>query len=504
MLAKYIEPAILNKIFLINTLLEFTYSDFSELVQITGFSKKTIRELITEVQPLLEDVLYIHIHPKQVYCCLLSHATKTECLHRIYRESPFLQCLRFLVMNQQHLPYNEFIKTHYMSVPTAYRLKKRCHRYLETVQLTIKNNYIVGEEFRVRYLLALLQCHFGIICYSITEEDHLLVRDFMIASNSHMTQELLRLMEEEILFFEFLVILTWRRHTFRPFLPASRQFDALKKLFIYQLIQNYSEQIIEPRLQLQFDQVDYDYLFLVYCTRNNPFAGDKWTPEHNSALAKIVINETDIATLLPLFEQFLDPVIVFSEFFIISMIELFRKFLYNLQQLLPEDYLIDRYLKDECSPLYIKNRELLSKWMAEMGYVGEISPKHLNLLTIQIRKLLKTTIDPVSVVLCSNNEANLLMFKTWLHQHLSEKSTRIISFNLNTENIELLKNMGNAVIIADKKYIPLLKKVCDTSDNIIFDLAVYTREYRLQSVCEAIEMQRQQIYLQFISKRLEV
>ncbi len=40
MLAKYIEPAILNKIFLINTLLEFTYSEFSELVQITRFSKK--------------------------------------------------------------------------------------------------------------------------------------------------------------------------------------------------------------------------------------------------------------------------------------------------------------------------------------------------------------------------------------------------------------------------------------------------------------------------------
>lgn len=38
MLANYIEPAILNKIFLINTLLEFTHSDFSELVQITGFS----------------------------------------------------------------------------------------------------------------------------------------------------------------------------------------------------------------------------------------------------------------------------------------------------------------------------------------------------------------------------------------------------------------------------------------------------------------------------------
>ncbi|TCD46583.1 hypothetical protein D3X11_04135 [Streptococcus sp. X16XC17] len=331
----------------------------------------------------------------------------------------------------------------------------------------------------------------------------MLVRDFMTASNAHMTQDLLGLMEEELLFFEFLVILTWKRHIFRLFLPASRQFDALKKLFIYQLIHNYSEQVFEHRLQIKFDKVDYDYLFLVYCTRNSPFAGDKWTPEHNNALAKIVINETDIATLLPLFERFLDSTLVFSEFFITSMIELFRKFLYNLQQLLPENCLIDRYLNEECSPLYIKNRELLSKWMAELGYVGEISPKHLNLLTVQIRQLLKNQLAPASVVLCSNNDANLLMFKSWLHQHLSEKSTRIISFNFNTEDVELLKNMENAVIIADKKYIPLLKKMCAPNNNIIFDLAVYTKEYRLQHVCEAIAMQRQQVYHRFISTRLD-
>ncbi|MET3643685.1 helix-turn-helix domain-containing protein [Streptococcus gallinaceus] len=504
MLSNFIEPAILNRIFLVNTLLEFTYSEFYELVQITGFSKKTIRELITELQPLLEDELHIRMDSKQIHCCLLSNATKTECLQRIYRESPFLQCLSFLVMNQQQLPYNEFIKTHYMSVPSAYRLKKRCDQYLETIGLTTENNHVVGEEFKIRYLLALLQCHFGVICYPITEEDHLLVREFMTGSNARMTQELLGLMEEEHLFFEFLVILTWKRHSFRPHLPPSRQFDALKKLFIYPLIQDYSEQILEPSLQMKFDIVDYDYLFLVYCTRNNPFAGDKWTPENNRALEQIVVNETDIATLLPLFEQFLDPSLVFSESFITSMVELFRKFLYNLQQLLPEDCLIDRYLKEECSPLYRKNRELLSKWMTELGYVGEVSPKHLNLLTVQIRQLLKTQIAPISVVLCSNNESNLVMFKGWLHQHLSEKTTRIIAFNLNTEDVKLLKNMGNAVIIADKKYIPLLKKVCATTDNIIFELAVYTKEYRLQNICEAIETQRQQAYLQFISKRLGV
>ena len=82
------------------------------------------------------------------------------------------------------------------------------------------------------------------------------------------------------------------------------------------------------------------------------------------------------------------------------------------------------------------------------------------------------------------------MFKGWLHQHLSEKTTRIIAFNLNTEAVKLLKNVGNAVIIADKKYIPLLKKVCATTDNSIFELAVYTKEYRLQNICEAIETQR--------------
>ncbi|MET3644214.1 helix-turn-helix domain-containing protein [Streptococcus gallinaceus] len=504
MLANYIEPAILNKIFLINTLLEFTHSDFSELVQITGFSKKTIRELIAELQPELGDLLQIHIDSKRIHCCLLSNATKTQCLQRIYENSLFLQCLRFLLTNQQHLPYTEFIKTHYISVPTAYRLKKRCHHYLETVQLTIKNNYIVGEEFKIRYLLALLQCHFGITCYKITEEDRMLVKEFITVSNDHITPELLVLMEEELLFFEFLIILTWKRHVFRPFLPASRQFDALKKIFIYQLIRTYSEQVFEPHLQLKFDQVDYDYLFLVYCTRNNPFAGDKWTPEHDNTLAQIVIHETDIAKLLPLFNQFLDSSIVFSNFFITSMIELFRKFLYNLQQFLPEDRLIDKYLNDNCSPLYRKNRELLSKWMTELGYDGEISPKHLNLLTVQIRQLLKTQLARISVVLCSNNDANLLMFESWLHQHLPEKSTRIIPFNFNNDNVKLLKDMESAVIIADQKYIPLLKKVCATNNNIIFDLAVYTKEHRLKHICEAIEMQRQQAYLQFISRRLEI
>lgn len=95
MLANYIEPAILNKIFLINTLLEFTHSDFSELVQITGFSKKTIRELIAELQPELGDLLQIHLDSKRIHCCLLSNATKTQCLQRIYENSLFYNACVF-------------------------------------------------------------------------------------------------------------------------------------------------------------------------------------------------------------------------------------------------------------------------------------------------------------------------------------------------------------------------------------------------------------------------
>ena len=79
-----------------------------------------------------------------------------EMLHAIYQTSDVLHCLKFMVLNDENHAFTEFIETEFLTKSTAYRIKQNCQAYLRRIGLDIKKNCIIGEEYRIRFLIALL------------------------------------------------------------------------------------------------------------------------------------------------------------------------------------------------------------------------------------------------------------------------------------------------------------------------------------------------------------
>lgn len=338
MLSQYLETNTLQLIRLLTTLLDCQNISFSQLTKVTSLKSKTCRHLLGQLTKRLDGMVCIEINEQsQISCSLKERVSKNQCLHLIYRDSMVLSCLKFLIFNQEHQPFTVFSKNHFLSTASAYRVREKCRHFLKSVHLSIRANQVCGEEFRIRYLIALLQCQYGVSCYPIEEDDLDRITEFMTNSNPNIAKNFLSLMEDEFAFCHFLMMLTWKRQAFRPYLPYSAQFDHIKPLFIYPKIIHFSKEYLETSLPFSFDQLDYDYLFLVYCTNTNFFCGHLWNEKEREKVCQLVATKTDIAYLIPSFKAFLGSNLSTSLPFLEAMMTLFRKCLFNLQSLIPEE-----------------------------------------------------------------------------------------------------------------------------------------------------------------------
>ena len=130
---------------------------------------------------------------------------------------------------------------------------------------------MIGPEYRIRFLIALLEYKFGIHLYAITEKELEIVFDLISASNAHLSIEAFEEATEESRFFCILMVLMWKRKDFAADIPESPELTRLKTLFIYPKLMSLTKNIMESALEITFTQADYDYLFLAYCTDSQSF-----------------------------------------------------------------------------------------------------------------------------------------------------------------------------------------------------------------------------------------
>ena len=97
---------------------------------------------------------------------------------------------------------------HFLSKSAAYRVRESCVHYLHSVSLDIHHNRIAGEEYRIRFLIALLYYKYGFDCCNIDETSTALARTFILASNQVIDLHFLEHSVEEYGLFECLLILT--------------------------------------------------------------------------------------------------------------------------------------------------------------------------------------------------------------------------------------------------------------------------------------------------------
>lgn len=93
---------------------------------------------------------------------------------------------------------------------------------------------------------------------------------------------------QEILSFDILLMLSWKRQNYDVSLPQLTLFDRLKELSIFEQISCYAKQEIETRTQVVFDSGDLDYLYLVYLTVDSSFLMHYWNDKQLRLVYKIL------------------------------------------------------------------------------------------------------------------------------------------------------------------------------------------------------------------------
>ncbi|WMB29804.1 helix-turn-helix domain-containing protein [Streptococcus didelphis] len=92
--------------------------------------------------------------------------------------------LKFLLAESRYpKSIGSFSRRYFISKGKAYRLINKLKSYLKTVGLTIIDNTVRGEEFRIRYLIAMLHKEYGIILYKIESEDLKVIHAFIFQPN---------------------------------------------------------------------------------------------------------------------------------------------------------------------------------------------------------------------------------------------------------------------------------------------------------------------------------
>lgn len=218
--------------------------------------------------------------------------------HSIYRNSNVLHCLKFFITNDQDIPFSEFIENEFLSKSNAYRIRTSCRYYLNNIGLDIKKNQITGEEYRIRFLIALLHYKYGIDCYDIDDASIKTTRDFILSTNQVIDMNYLEQTSNEYGYFECLFVLSWKRkdHPLSTF--QSEHLEKLKTVFIYEELKKSLKATVEPVLNTKFSENDYDYIYLVYCCTNSCLFADKWSQEDISKVHDIIFSNGAFSDLI--------------------------------------------------------------------------------------------------------------------------------------------------------------------------------------------------------------
>lgn len=172
----------------------------------------------------------------------------TNLVHIICRNSNVLLCMKFYITNKNNRPFFDFYEKIFLSPASAYRIRQSCKEYLESIDLGIEQNTICGDEYRIRFLIALLYYKYGVNCCNINEQDMLTIRKYVLSTNDVIDMNYLQHMQMEYNYFEYLFILAWKRKQYDVRISQSKEFDKLKEIFIY----NEMKTTIKRRLEHYF------------------------------------------------------------------------------------------------------------------------------------------------------------------------------------------------------------------------------------------------------------
>ena len=486
MLEHYLEKNIQNKLKLFNILYSKTSMTINDILSFLPLSVNGLHTLIHELNVDLTGLAEIKRQSSGFTIIFYKETTFIELLHIIYQSSNVLACLKFMILNEENQSLTAFTEEQYLTKSSAYRIRETCEKYLHCIGLTRKGNQIVGEEYRIRFLIALLHYQFGIDCYTITQNDVNLTRSFILSTNHSIDASYSDTTTNEYGFFECLFILLWKRKKFATQPIIAKELEDCKALFVYEKLKN-ALKAFEPKIEITLSEYDYDYLYLVYCTTNSYLFADQWTNQDIRQLHKIVFSTPAFADLLHRTEMKLGKVIANSPILKTALVYFYKKCLLELQCIIPnKNFYLDATKSTITKLIYNTISDTMEDWRKCNHRKYAISDGHIFYLALQMEMIIKQSLKPVSVWILSELRSELDIMTAYLKRLFPVERAEICSFCIGADQKERICSQKQNVIIINKKFRYLIEKWNLSEDNKIVLVTVELNTQELIDISKAI------------------
>ncbi|WP_424554975.1 helix-turn-helix domain-containing protein [Streptococcus agalactiae] len=460
MIENYLEKNILNKVKLLILCYDTPSLSLNTACNRLHLSAADIKNYCHKLNILFDHKLSIHIQ-KEWILCKPNKLTQDEALKMIYNESNTLQFLKFLIDDSSDKKsLVAFGNEHFLSRSSIYRMRENLIPLIEDLGLSLSKNTIVGDEYRIRYLIAYLTAKFGIEIYDLSAFDNKVIRQFLFesATNIKPTTHL----SDVFMFFDTLLILSWKRHHHKVKIPNSKLFSALKKIFIYEELNICVKGIIQPYFDVIFDADDIDYIFLIYLTSANSFAAQKWTDAHINDVLVIFENLPKFQLLLEALKKTLPNSHDYCNELIEITIYFSRTFILGLNQLIPETLHFPSHFYPGDPQLVTIIKPIVTNWLNEIGE-STFKKQHFFLFCAHLERVIKNNMPPIRVVLLTTDFINNQIFKNYLLQSLSLEKINFHSYYLLRDNVSQVSTLKPDLIITNQKLVPYVTKELATN-----------------------------------------
>ena len=502
MLLNFLEKNIQNKVKILSILQMQQKITFQDLKQHIHISSSNIHTIIQDMNIELKNS--IHIKKESNSYSLSMENNFVQCCHRIFQHSQVLQCLRFLIMNEKKESFQKYIDQAFLTKSSAYRIRQVAENYLHCIGLNIQNNYVIGPEYRIRFLIALLYYKYGIECYEIQKKDVQIARQFILSTNDVIDASFLTNTEIEYGYFEYLLILSWKRKNFSLETIDTEIFSKLKTLFVYEKLIEHLHKTIEPALSLSYNREDYDYLYLVYLSTNSCIFADKWTQDDIQYLHTITFENAMYQDLLQRFTKLFGKTICLSHVFRSTLIYFYRHCLLDLQCIIPDKNLFIVSKQDKYTQIvYKKIQTIVEDWRVANHLQYPFDEDHIFYLSLQIKFIIRQFIPSIPVYICSDHNAELEVMLLHLYRLFSQRRITIHPLLLNAQNTNFIQEQTNSIFLVRKKFVQLLDSLKISEHNTIVVISAEMNDDQIQTFHRSIEKYEKQQFLDFLQKDIQ-
>ena len=500
MLNDYLETNIKNKLNLLSIFYANHTISHKDLCAALHLSLPSVTSLVEDFNLDLTGFGKVTKQASVFSFSIYTPANIFELFRLICKTSSVLQCLKFMICNDKKRPFSEFVDQEYLTKSSAYRIRQNCRNYLLRIGLDMKDNRVVGEEYRIRFLIGLLHYKYGIDCYVFDEESLQLIRSFILSTNSTIDGAYLEQTSHEYGYFEYLIFLSWKRKEYPLSSLVSNRLEKFKQLFIYEDLKKALQKTIEPVLDIQFSKFDYDYIYLVYCCTSSCLFADKWTPCSAKMLHSIASSDKIFADLLLRLDRAFGTKVQTSRALRTTMIYFYKKCLLELYCIIPDT---NFFIRPEKGKLTSKIAKILTgifkEWQEANDLVYPINNHHLFYLALQMEFILLQFMEPVKVFILSDFNAELQVMNLYFTKNFSSDIITVIPFLLNTQPKDVLLSQKDSVIIVHKKFESAVSALGLANQNIVIPVTVEINDDTMDSILKAISYFEKKRFLQFIN-----